>query len=256
MAEAICEGHKIGALLGRDRELATVVATDPLRRAVTIMVGNGFSQLPVVKDGGTRARNYAGLKGVVSWSSIGKKIIKPGLDVEKPVSNFMDEPERCSKCGSDALIKDVVDQLHREGNEYVIVVDGGIIQGMVTHYDIAQAYAKLVDPFMDIERIEIALRDLLDNAGITPDIANETLKEVCGEKGFRRIGQISDLEFAQYHHLVSKLWDKLNIGWSKAEFLKRLGEVREVRNRIMHFRSEGLRDKDLRSIRSLREFLR
>jgi len=53
-----------------------------------------------------------------------------------------------------------------------------------------------------------------------------------------------------------KHWLKLKLEIDRVEFVKRLHEIREIRNDVMHFDPDGLDEGDLKNLRDFAQFLK
>ena len=54
----------------------------------------------------------------------------------------------------------------------------------------------------------------------------------------------------------SDFWEKLNIALGKKEFIKRLEEIRAIRNEVMHFKPNGIQAESLELLRTFTDFLK
>lgn len=221
-------------------ELITVTKENSLDEAISLMIINNFSQLPIL----TSTRDVF---GIISWKTIGKalalgKVCLKVSDCYEPVEvlNF-DEP----------LFKAVKIILDRE----VVLVRNfkKEISGIVTSTDIGEQFLILSEPFLLIEQIENFIRILL-NEKLTYDNINKVLDLESYEK---EINHISDLTFGHYVRIFEneELFRKIEINVNRVMLQKMLVEVNKIRNEVMHFNPEAMEEKDLITLRKTQNFL-
>ncbi len=72
--------------------------------------------------------------------------------------------------------------------------------------------------------------------------------EILGVSGIEGdiSGDVADLSLGDYLRLLENqvFWDLLSIKVDRAPFVNELHEVRKIRNRVMHFDQDGLKDGD------------
>ncbi len=183
---------------------------------------------------------------MISWRSIGKaRITKPEATY---VRDCLDEqPPTVYK---DTSFLDAVAKILE--NEAVLVLERDKrIAGIVTTHDLGSRYDKLAKPFLLLHDVESRLRLLIDK--------NFTEQEIVDAKDprdlKRPVKEASDLSFGEYIRLLEMEdnWKRLGLtNLDRRVFLKRLREVRDVRNDIMHFSPD---DPDLTKLGKLRKLL-
>ena len=123
------------------------------------------------------------------------------------------------------------------GTDVVLVIGRDKrLQGIITAWDLAEEFAELVDPFKRIGEIEERLRalvrtrlgkekvaDFLKSQGLPGDGPTEVSEELT-MGALERV-----LDFPEH-------WDALGLAFDRGVFIGALDEVREFRNRLMHFR--------------------
>ena len=220
--------------------LITVSKENSLDEAISLMIMNNYSQLPIL----TSKRE---VYGIISWKTIGKalslgKQCLTVADCYEPVEvlNF-DEP----------LFKAVKIILEKE----VVLVRNlkKEISGIVTSTDIGEQFLILSEPFLLIEQIENFIRILL-NEKLTYDDINKVLDL---EKYEKEINHISDLTFGHYVRIFEneELFKKIEINVNRVMLQKMLVEVNKIRNEVMHFNPEAMEEKDLITLRKTQNFL-
>lgn len=221
-------------------ELITVSKECTLDEAISLMILNNYSQLPILIS---KREVY----GIISWKtigkalSLGKKCLKVADCYEQvEVLNF-DEP----------LFKAVKIIMEKE----VVLVRNfkKEISGIVTSTDIGEQFLILSEPFLLIEQIENFIRILL-NGKLTNDDINNVLDL---EKYEKEIKHISDLTFGHYVRIFENvdLFNKIEIKVNRVMLQKMLVNVNKIRNEVMHFNPEAMEENDLLILRQTQNFL-
>ena len=195
-----------------------------LTEAITLMIMNDYSQLPVTNNGSK------GLCGYISWKTI-------GIAINNGITTNIVKDYKCDKCYTISLDTPLIDAIKIINlHEFVVVEEHNSICGIITTADISCQYLTITEPFVRLEEIENLIRCLLDDKFLVEDI-----KSICQDEGREVLG-IDDLTFGEYIALMQKdeLWSKLGIHLDKKIFLKLLDEVREIRNDVMHFSPDGI----------------
>lgn len=222
--------------------LSGVVSVSPaatFEEAVTKMTLNEYSQLPVIAG----SRN---LQGAVTWESIA---MARHTDAKAPFSHAIvpahDVPY-------DRHLVDVLPQLAQFG--FVLVRDEtNVIAGIVTSNDAAAAYGALATPFSLIGELDQRLRRVVsDTIGLADAIA------LCDPDGGGGIASFDDMSFGDYQRILENpsQWKTLRWPLDRKVFVKRLDELRKIRNELMHFNSDGVEEGDVRKIRRMIAVLR
>jgi CBS domain-containing protein len=232
---------RLGKLAAANKE-PTVIAPDaPLSRAITVMMLNDFSQLPVT----THAKLYR-IEGAVHWRSIAQAYA------------LQKAPVRVQECmgfapvySADDSVFEALDEMTQYG--FVLVRAQNRLQGIVTLVDVASEFRGSFEPFVLIGEIERHLRQLLDR-----HVPLELIRRVCEVPDSRPISGASDLSFGQYQRLLERedVWNLCGLLVDRGEISRRLEKIREIRNEMMHFHSEAVDREGLETIRSLAVFLR
>lgn len=238
----IIPGNKIGLLEAANTQPQTVTKETPLQKAITIMMAEGYSQLPVI------AENEK-LVGAISWRTIA--VAEKLGDSKELVKQYMDMKLPNTARKEESLFKAIT---HIANEDFVIVVDDDYKPvGIVTGYDLSFQLQNLAEPFALIAEIEIGLRELVD-----PRFSTEELKKYLGEPFGRKVEKADDLTFGSYKHLLSsdEAWKKFTNTLDKDEFVKRIEKARVIRNNLMHFDPDGLKDTEVAFLRQFAEFVR
>ena len=214
--------------------------------ATTIMAMNDYSQLPVMKNKKTVA-------GVVSWKSIGNGLLLVNNPEPRRVRDYMEPAIEVS--ASDPLLKAIGTMA---STDCVLVRDGrNDITGIITSSDLSKEFNQLAAPFLLIEEIESYLRILLERSFNPPDVTQWIQSHSSFSQDNRRIQSIQDLSLGDFSRFLQdpENWKQLDLLIHQTEFVKRLESVREIRNKVMHFRSDGT-DEDVRALQDFARFFR
>ena len=238
---AIDPTHRIARLASANRAPLCVKPDSTLQQTITLMMTNDYSQLPVM----TSTRE---VKGIVSWKSIGSR-----LALKRPCATAQDclEPAHEVSIGDSlfSAIRVVVDR------DYVLVrAEDKQICGIITATDLTEQFQKLAEPFLLVGEIENGVRRLLHGRFTKEELDAAKL----GEDKERKVDGVADLTFGEYVRLLEpeKNWSKVRLEIDRVEFVKRLHEIREIRNDVMHFDPDGLDEGDLRNLREFAQFLK
>ena len=220
-----------------------------LSQALTLMLLNDFSQLPVMQS--ERSPN-----GFISWKTIGEKLAIPSSlsDLEnKTVSDFMsDDVVIVTK---DETIFSVLTQISK--NDFLLIkesTNNSLITGIVTISDLNDQFHMLAKPFLLISEIENGIRQLLDKL----DLTNSELEAAKNPNSSETIESIADLSFGGYYTLLGKpdIWSRLGLSLDRQTFIETLDKIREIRNDIMHFDPDGLDDESIKTLEEFAHFLK
>jgi len=230
--------YRIGKLLAANTPPVSVKPDAPLSEATHLMISHDYSQLPVT----TSDRH---VKGIITWASIGSRLAlgkKCGFVRECMVKHH--------EISADTAVLSAIDDIVRHG--YVLIRNSeNVVTGIVTTADLSLQFRQLAEPFLLLGEIENYIRRMTQD--------KYTIDEVrqASESGTTNndIQSLSDLTLGDYLRLLenAERWDRLGLPIDRPQFCKELDEVREIRNKIMHFDPDELRTED---IEKLRRFVR
>ncbi len=228
--------YKIGKLAAANNAPVSVKPNATLKEAITIMIARNLSQLPIMT-------NERDVKGVVSWASIGTRLIagKEGVDVQF----YMDEHHEVS--ASSSLFDGI--KIIIEHNYVLVRSTDRKITGIVTSNDISEQFEEISTPFLLIGDIENNLRHLI---GLKLNLEN--MKQACGENNLPSdFSGVSDLNFGHYIRILSNEanWYKVGLHLDRSAFCEELSDVNRIRNDVMHFDPDPLTVQDLSKLRNV-----
>jgi len=232
--------YRIGKLASANRAPTSVTPDATLSEAITLMLSNDYSQLPVM----TSDRD---VKGIISWSSIGSR-----LALSKPCEHVRDCMEQHAEISSEtslfAAINDIISNL------YVLIRGAdNTITGIVTTSDLSVQFQQLGEPFLLLGEIENYIRRMIQD--------KFTLEELVEardpEDAERKVHTVADLTFGEYVRLLENpdRWSNLVLSIDRSLFIKQLDKIRMIRNDVMHFDPDGIADSDLETLRDFVRFL-
>lgn len=232
---------RIGRLDAANKPVVSVKPTDTLQRAVTLMLINDYSQLPVMS--GPRE-----VKGLLSWKTIGSRLVmgETGLMVK-------DCMEVACTISQDESILDAVDVISK--HDYVLVLaKDKAVTGVVTASDFNLQFKALAEPFLLVGEIESGIRRMLHGKFKLAEL--QDCKNPVDQS--RKVSSPSDLTFGEYIRLLDnpEKWKRLEIEVDRAEFVNQLSKVGKIRNDVMHFNADGLAPEDLRFLSEFAQFLK
>jgi CBS domain-containing protein len=232
--------HRLSRLESANLAPTRVSPESSIEHAVTLMLQNDYSQLPVM----TTERE---VKGLLSWKSLGQH-----LAVGKQCKAVRDCMTEHKELASDASLFDAVRIIAE--HDCVLVRDAKkVVCGIVTASDISLQFQQLAQPFLILGDIENHIRYLIGNAFSIKDL--QSIR--APEDSERPINDVSDLTFGEYVRLLQneENWSKLNIKIDRKAFTDELDKVRVIRNDVMHFDPDPMDRNDLSTLKKFSNFL-
>ncbi|MCA6422840.1 MAG: CBS domain-containing protein [Flavobacterium sp.] len=231
--------QRIKLLPSSNNEPISIHKEAKLKDAITLMMLNNYSQLPVMNG----IRNVI---GYVSWDTIGCALsnginsedLKEYIKTDITILNY------------DTPILEAISIVIEK--EFVLVSKNDkSISGIVTIADISNQFLLVTEPFLLLEQIENHIRQLLDKKFLI-----EELKSFC-QNNEKDIEFIDDLSFGDYIFILSnpQNWDKINLKIERSYFIKHLDKIRVIRNDIMHFDPEGITKEQRKDLIKMANFL-
>jgi CBS domain-containing protein len=183
-------------------------------------------------------------KCVVSWAWIAMCLARGDSAKRLRVGQCSEKPQILD---ADTPLHEATDQIRRHG--YVAVRDATKkISGIVTESDLVEQ----LHPFLLIDEIENRIRELIRSAGFS----EQELLEARDFRDTRRsVRAASDLTFGEYVLLLEQpeSWSKLRSFVPRKQFIQGLKRIKDIRDRVAHFRSHG--EGDLNELREFAGYL-
>lgn len=234
---------RVLSMAAANRKPTFVDRNDSLEHAITLMLQNDYSQMPVV-SGGERT-----LVGHLSWKTIGLCNWR-GAQGDRVADFMIDQIYTIKR--TETLLKaiEIVAQ-----KEFVVVLkEDKTMNGIITTADVASEFFSITqaEAFLLLEQIELQIRNIISRG----EILLEDIKKICAEEE-RKVECIDDLTFGEYIRIFEnpKLWKKINIKNEKDSFIAFLNKVRLVRNDVMHFEPDGIGVEKMEILRNMARYL-
>jgi CBS domain-containing protein len=225
---------RIRLLAAANRTPISVRRDHGVREAVTLMLINDFSQLPVMG-------NERDVYGMISWRSIGRAraLNRPAEFVRDCMEEAAEIPDHAAMLEAIALV----------GSREAVLVRGADrrIVGLVTTSDLSLEFRTQAEPFLLLAEIENHLRRLIDGR-----YSRETIEAAQDVRdSTREVEDVSDLTFGEYIRLLQDPvnWAVLGVDLDRSHFCSRLDRVRGIRNDVMHFNPDGTSEGELEILR-------
>lgn len=220
--------RRVHSILPREQHVFTLSPNIQAGQAIQLLSEKGFSQAPVV-DGPE-------ILGVFSFRSFARGVVELNhlqlRPADLPVDEFLEKPAFASLADE---IERIVDDLDRQ--DVVLVRSGDRLVAVATPMDVLRYFKEVADPFVMLQEIELALRELFRMA-----IGAEDL-QLCIEQVIGRSEALDQLSFDEHVALVrdGRTWPKFGgtFGSSRDLARTRLEAVRDIRNALMHFRRDA-----------------
>ena len=202
--------YRLSKLAAANRTPVSVSPDRPVMDAVTLMLSNDFSQLPVM----TSERS---VKGMISWRSVGARwALGKGGDT---VRDFIDEAFEIS---ADRSIFSALPTITEQG--YVLVRDATAkVVGIVTTSDLSLQFQQLAEPFLLIGEIENQIRRLMDGRFTKDELAHAR----DPADSVRTVENVADLTLGECLRFLQEpaRWEKLGVTIDRAIFVKDLSRA-------------------------------
>lgn len=231
-------GITLGNLISSWRTLVSVKPTATYEEAMTKMLLNDFSQLPVLKNKYT-------LEGAVTWQSIARARLK---DPNAPFSAAI-VPARKLPYSQD--LNTVLPALQTE--DFVVVTNShNEITGIVTTADVVGLYRERTLPFLLIGELDQELRQIMTAI----DLA--TIRALCAKPGRPELESHDDMTMGDYQRVLenAECWDALGWRLDRQTFVNRIAELRKLRNDITHFNPDGVSEDTVDKLKHMLDVIR
>lgn len=231
-------GLTLGNLMSADRVLVSVKPTATLAEAMTLMLMNDYSQLPVLK---TKHMCV----GAVTWRSIAYAQLK---DPAAPLSAAI----------VPVPVRSYSHELHHllpllQEDDFVVVTDNhNAITGIVTTSDVVGLFGERTLPFLLIGELDQELRQLMGAVDF------DTIRRICTVPGQKPLASYDDMTMYHYQSVLTnaECWDGLGWPLDRKAFVAQLDVLRRIRNDVMHFNPDGVPDGTVDKLRHMLALIR
>jgi len=233
--------QRIRMLDSANKPPVTISRDSELKEAITLMMINSYSQLPVMS--GSRTVN-----GVITWETIGQGLTN-GCSPDN-IKDFISN--EITILDYDTPLLDAISTIIEK--DFVLVQKSDkLISGIVTLADISTQFLNVSEPFLLLGQIEYHIRKILDGKFLVKE-----LQEFCkNREEAKDIEHTDDLNFGEYIKIIEKPenWEKLNLLIERSIFIKYLDKIRKIRNDVMHFDTDGISDDQRKDLIKMSKFL-
>jgi CBS domain-containing protein len=240
MDEPVDPNFRVSRLPSANIRPQTISPDGTLAEAISLMLLNDFSQLPVMQGNRT-------VKGIITWKSIGER-----LALGSPAEKVRD----CAVSHAEARDNEPISHINRLLASHTCVLlrnNAGEISGLVTASDIVNLLEILSEPFLLLSAIENHIRNLLRSC-----FSKDELNSAKDPRDADRIIEgVDDLTFGEYIRLLEKpeCWVKTALKVDRVIVIKHLNKVKDIRNNAMHFDPDGLTSDDIKELKNFDRFL-
>jgi CBS domain-containing protein len=224
----------LNRILDEDQELLCVHQDQTVREALSLMVENDFSQLPILTKTGK-------LVGLINEETI----IRRYFFSEGEVLLLDLTVDQCqTPVRTISFDRDIFDALELLKDSYAIVVidDNNQPMGILTDYDMATWFHELTGDLLIIEDIETSLRQIYQSILTDEDDSNQSLKNAFGAQKDDPSQPRITFEQLSFGQLIRTITHDENWGNFQEVFQPRemfhqfMEQVRKNRNQLAHFR--------------------
>ncbi|MEV0714042.1 CBS domain-containing protein [Asanoa sp. NPDC050611] len=222
---------RFGQLVPLDQEVMTLPIDAPARDALALMQQEGFDQLPVTRD--------SVVVGVFSYRSFaqGIGVVRAQDDpLGYPVSEFLEDLRFVRRTSE---VAEAISALNDSGA--VLVGDEDNLLAVVTSTDLSTFLWNLSEQFIALRDIELAVRHLVRSA--CPDDGQLQRYLAAVSATGTPAASLDELTYGELVSLINhrerfgRVFAR-TFGLSREIAFSTLDPVREVRNKVFHFRGE------------------
>jgi len=245
---------QVARLVPTAQQVTSLKAGTPVRDALTTMRKGGFDQVPVCA--GDR------VIGVFSYRSLANSLafLRRNDDpLDLPVEDAVEEAEFV-RASHD--VGTIVDLLEREGA--VLVGEESRLDAVMTETDVMRYLWRATRPFVLLQDIELAIRSLMYQCCSRDEgVLGEVLERALSRQRLAESDGTLSLEELTLGELLGVLLHSesygrtfsASFGRNKGLVASMLEPVREVRNKVFHFRSD-VSGEELDILVAARQYLR
>ena len=234
MTAPVHQFFRVGRLVPDDQELAVLPTGTTVARAIEVMRAAGFDQVPV--------RHGSTVVGVFSYRSLAMNLpaVRPQ---DNPLMMLVEDfLETADFVRASSEVGDVLGTI--EDRNVVLIGDEDQLLAIATASDVSAFLWDASRPFILLQDIELATRHLMGRA-----CADEAELRQCIAAGMQAVEgkavptRLDDLTYGEllgvlsHGGLFGRVFAK-TFGRQRPLVLSVLEPVREVRNKVFHFRDE------------------
>lgn len=235
------------------QRVTCVDADTTVREALEVMQAQGFDQVPVVA--GTR------VIAVFSYRSLAQHLLHVRRNDDPLDLSVLDASTDLAFVHAGDDVGTILDRLERDGA--VGVGDPTRIDALMTPTDVTRYLWHATRPFVLLQDIELAVRALMRVAVHTPEATGEVFARSLPQERLRDPRAPNGLEDLTLGELLAVLLQPENYGtlfrpiFGKSQSItaSNLEPVRDVRNKVFHFRDE-VTTEELDILVAARQYLR
>jgi CBS domain-containing protein len=227
------------SVIPADQRLVTVPPDTQVADAIAVLDKHGFSQLPVVNDGG--------VLGVFSYRSYARAVLaqtrkasanKPFNPLSLTVGDCMAESPRFARVTD--LFTHWFDDLDRYDS--LLVGDVDRLQAIVSAHDVVRYLYRVASPYVLVADCEFSLRAII-HLLVSDDMLTDCARQCLTEKypADKIPVGLSDMTLDDYVRIVTDgRWSHFEpaFGRNRDYLRSRLDKLREVRNQLFHHRAD------------------
>jgi predicted transcriptional regulator len=233
--------HRINRVLPVNQTLFHVPPNWTARQAIAEMEKQGYSQAPVMHDGG--------VVGVFSYRSFAREAAKPQLD-ELKNERYAPGDLRVDECLEAFEFSRVTDEMVvgiekiRRNGCLVVGTSQNKVLGVISPADFLAYLYQVAMPFVTLSEIELSVRKLIELAMDEQQLqlaATRTLLDKYGKVEKIPVS-LSQMSFEDYKNLVqhNDNWPAFEplFGGNRQRVTSKLKDIASIRNYVFHFKGE------------------
>jgi CBS domain-containing protein len=232
------EFFRVAKLVPEAQDLVTIAPGTTVREALALMREHEFSQLPVVAAGT--------VIGVFTHRSLAE-----GLGMvrrqDDPLDVAVDELlEDLEFVRASTEVSEILSALDRHGA--VLVGDEQNLLAVTTTTDVISFLWETTRPFVLLQDIELAVRDLVRSACPSPTDLADRIAAAIETSESRAPSSLEELTLGELLSVVTQennfgQWFRHTFGKNRDLVRSQLEPTREIRNKVFHFRDEVTADE-------------
>jgi len=230
--------HDVGTIFPGEVTVVSVTPQTPAGEALKLMLEKRYSQLPVVENGE--------VMGVFSlWSLAQHLSLSPGIKVQNVLQDLEvgELMEQLPKVTVKESIHSILSLLER--HDALLVDSPHGLQAVATASDVLRYFYRVARPFILLQEIELALRNLIELCAPGDKLKETTDRALVKTYEARKWAvptSLKAMSFEDYRAIItcSANWPVFEglLGHNRDLVSAKLERLREIRNEVFHFRSD------------------